>query len=289
MDWMERMNEALAYLEEHLEGEIDFREVARIARCSPYHFQRVFSYMAGTTLAEYIRRRRLTLAAFALQQGGQKVIDVALRYGYESPTAFTRAFTALHGMTPSEAQRGGHSFTAYPPISFQISIKGVTAMNYRIEEKDAFRVVGAKLTTTMLGKEGFKKIPAFWQETFQSGKAKQIAALINQEPYGMLGLSAGDWHSEETFDYYIAAATDKPVPEGLVEYTIPAGTWAIFEAKGPNPATIQGLQQRVVTEWLPTSGYEYGDGPDIEIYIEDDQQSADCLSYVWLPIKKKQG
>lgn len=289
MDWITRMNSAVGYIEAHLEEEVSIKEAARIASCSPYHFQRVFSYMAGTSLAEYIRRRRLTLAAFALQRGGEKVIDVALRYGYDSPTAFSRAFAALHGMPPSRAREGHHSFTAYPPLSFQISIKGVHAMNYRIEQKEGFRIVGKKLRADMQDKKGFQEIPQFWGRCAQDGTLGQVAALINQEPYGVLGVSVGEWQKEETVDYYIAAATDRPVPEGMEAYDVPAGTWAVFEAVGPNPETIQTLQHRILTEWLPSSGYEYADAPDIEIYLDTDQRSKECKTYAWLPITPKKG
>ena len=287
MDWMQRMNEALAYVEAHLDDEIDLKVVSKIAHCSPYHFQRVFSYMAGTSLAEYIRRRRLTMAAFALQQEDAKVIDVALRYGYDSPTAFSRAFAALHGMPPSEARQAQRPLTAYPPLSFQITVQGVTAMNYQIEERASFRVVGAKITVPVQHKEGFAQIPLFWQRAYADGTVPALIGLMDGEPKGVLGISVGNWQTHDTVDYYIAVASDQSAPAGLEAYTVPASTWAIFEAIGPNPATIQGLQHRVVTEWLPSSGYDYGDAPDLEIYASVDQTAPDCKSYVWLPIVKK--
>jgi AraC family transcriptional regulator len=142
MDSLEKMNEALSYIEENITNEIDFKEVARLAFCSEYHFQRMFSFLAGITLSEYIRRRRLTLAAFELNNSNIRIIDIAVKYEYNSPDSFTRAFQVLHGITPSEARKNGQSLKAYPRMTFQLSIKGGSELNYRIEEKEAFRIIG---------------------------------------------------------------------------------------------------------------------------------------------------
>jgi AraC-type DNA-binding domain-containing proteins len=144
MDLLEKMNGALIYIEENLTNDIDFKEAARLAFCSEYHFKRMFSFLSGITLSEYIRRRRLTLAAFELINSNIRIIDVAVKYGYGSPDSFTRAFQSLHGVTPTEARNIGQSLKAYPPMTFQLSIKGGTQMNYRIEEKEAFRIIGIK-------------------------------------------------------------------------------------------------------------------------------------------------
>lgn len=287
MEWIGRMNAAVAYIEANLDGEIDMKEVGRLASCSVYHFQRVFSYMANVTLAEYIRRRRLTRAAFDLQGGAEKVIDIALKYGYDSPTAFNRAFQQLHGMPPSEARADGKSFVAYPPLSFQITIQGVTAMNYRIEQKDAFRVVGMKLATTSENDLSAQEIPAFWEKVAKEGTIPRVCALMDGEPTGLMGICVGSWSQESTFDYLIAATSSKPAPEGMEAYAVPAATWAIFECTGPMPLAMQDMQRRVMTEWLPTSGYEYANAPDIELYSDGDNSKADYKSWIWLPIVKK--
>jgi len=281
------MNDAIAHIEENLDGEIDYSQTAKRANCSAYHFQRVFSYMAGTSLAEYIRRRRLTLAAFDLQSGDMKVIDVAIKYGYDSPTAFSRAFQTFHSMTPSEARDTKKSFTSYPPISLQIIIKGVTAMNYRIEKKSEIRIVGIKLATTVDEGKNLCDIPEFWAQCHQSGQTPKIAALINKEPFGLLGVCVMPSTGGPEFDYYIAAPTDQPAPEGMAEYVIPASQYAIFECIGPMPNAIQDLTQRIFTEWLPTSGYEYGGAVDIEVYSDGDTSSKDYKSEIWVPIVKK--
>lgn len=285
MEWLERFNKAIGYIEENLDGEISYEHAARIACCSVFHFQRMFAYIAEVPLSEYIRRRRMTAAAFALQTTDEKIIDLALKYGYDSPTAFNRAFRSIHGISPSEARLEGAVLKAFPRISFTISIKGEEQMNYKIVTKKAWRIVGVKEHMDMNVEECFAKVPLFWQKTIQSGIIPQLLGLLDQEPFGLLGVSA--CMNGKDFDYYIAVATDKPVPENMVEYEIPAETWAVFECVGPMPGAIQELQKRIVTEWLPTSGYEYANAPDIEVYFEGDQQAADYRSEVWLPIVKK--
>ena len=146
MDWLEHMNAAMDYIEVHLADEISYDRAARLACCSTYHFQRMFSYLAGVPLAEYIRRRRLTLAAFELRGGKCKVIDVALKYGYESPEAFSRAFKKLHGAMPLAAREAGVPLKAYPRMRFHITIQGNKEMNYRILQREAFRVFGLATT-----------------------------------------------------------------------------------------------------------------------------------------------
>lgn len=288
MDWLGQLNDALRYIEDHLEGEIDLTQTAKIACCSAFHFQRMFSYMAGVPLAEYIRRRRMTKAAFDLQNTEDKVIDIALKYGYDSPTAFNRAFQSIHGVSPSAARQEGVLLKAYQPISFKITIRGEAEMNYRIEHHDAFRIVGPRLTCPWSPEkqEGFALVPKFWGEHHQKGTIPILCGIMNEPPMGILGVSVGDWQTAGSFDYYIAVSSDQPAPEGMAEYEVPACTWAIFECKGPMPTAIQAMQQRIVTEWLPNSGYQYADAPDIEQYTEGDQSSGDYVCYIWLPIKK---
>ncbi|MEL7608941.1 MAG: AraC family transcriptional regulator [Bacillota bacterium] len=284
MEWIDRLNEAMAYLEEHIEG-AELSRMAQIACCSPFHFQRMFSYLADVPLSEYIRRRRMTRAVFDLKSGAQRILDIALKYGYDSPTAFNRAFQSVHGIAPSAARLEGAPLKAYPPISFKITVKGEAQMNYRIENRGAFRIVGVKAHYEMNAEENFLEIPTFWRQTVQSGAFAKLFPLMNGKPAGILGVSA--CMNGKDFDYYIAVASDMDAPEGMESFAVPACTWAIFTCVGPMPSAIQTLQKRIVSEWLPSSGYEYANAPDIEVYFEGDQQSADYRSEVWLPIEKR--
>ena len=286
MEWLERLNHVVDYIEEHLAEEIRYDEAAKIACCSTFHFQRMFSYIAGVPLSEYIRRRRMTVAAFELQQSTVKVIDLALRFGYDSPTAFNRAFQSVHGVPPTAAKETGVALNTYPRISFHISIKGDAKMDYRIEKKEAFRIVGLKTPLEKDIEKNFQSVPMFWQKVSQSGAIPKLCTLITGEPNGILGVSA--CLGEEAWEYYISVTSDLPIPEDfpdLCAYTVPASTWAVFPGKGTMPVSIQELEKRIVTEWLPASGYEYANAPDIEVYQNADPQNA--VFEVWLPIVKK--
>ncbi len=281
MEWIDRLNAAIDDIEAHLTGEIDYERLGRIACCSAYHFQRMFAYMAGVPLSEYIRRRRMSLAAVDLQSGGEKVIDVAAKYGYSSPTAFNRAFQSIHGVAPSAVRQGGVTVRSYPPLTFKITVKGVEEMNYRIEERGPFRIVGTSVPLDRDIEKNFQCVPAKWAEVAADGTLGRIAALMDGHPMGVLGVSC--CNDEEQWRYFIAAASTKEALD-LEAYTVPAATWAIFPGQGPSSA-IQELERRVVTEWLPTSGYEYGDAPDIEVYLDPDPQ--DAKFEVWIPVVKR--
>ena len=282
MEWLEKLNEALQYIEENLDKKIEYEKAAKIACCTTYHFQRMFSYIAGTPLSEYIRNRRLTKAALDLQSG-DKVIDVSIRYGYESPTAFNRAFQKVHNVSTSVAQKEGTFLKAYPPISFKITIKGVEEMEYRIVKKEEMRVVGAKALLEKNIEDNFKTVPMLWQEVAQSGKIMEITSLMDENSTGVLGVSACMDYLDK-WEYYIAVETNKEIPKGLEEYTIPACTWAVFPGEGQMPTAIQEIEKRAITEWLPTSGYEYADAPDIELYLNQDPMNSKFE--VWVPIRK---
>jgi len=282
MEWIDRLNKAIEYIEENLRGQIDYEQLGRIACCSSYHFQRMFSYMAGMPLSEYIRKRRMSLAAVDLQGGDAKIIDVAAEYGYSSPTAFNRAFKAIHGIAPSAMRDEGVSVKSFPPITFKITVKGVEEMNYRIETKDAFRIVGVSVPLEKEIEKNFAVIPSKWQEIAMNGTLQKLMQMMDAEPMGVLGIST--CNEEEPWRYYIAVATSKERGE-FEEYTVPAATWAVFPGAGTNQS-IQELEKRIVTEWLPTSGYEYGDAPDVEVYLNADPQNAKYE--VWIPVTKKQ-
>ncbi len=282
MEWIERLNEAIGYIEEHLTQGIDYEQLGRIACCSSYHFQRMFTYMAGVPLSEYIRRRKMSLAAVDLQGKDMKIIDVAGKYGYSSPTAFNRAFQSVHGIAPSAVRNEGVPVKSFPAITFKITVKGVEEMNYRIEKKEAFRIVGVSVPLYQEIEKNFTVIPPKWQEISMDGTLQRLIGMMDAQPMGVLGVSV--CNDREPWRYYISVATSQAA-DGLEEYTIPAATWAVFPGEGTNES-IQELERRIVTEWLPTSGYEYGDAADVEVYLNPDPQNAKYE--VWIPVVKKQ-
>lgn len=283
MEWLDKLNESIKYIEDNLQGNIDYNKAAKIACCSTYHFQRMFSYIAGVPLSEYIRQRKMTLAAFDLQKGG-KVVDVSYKYGYESPTSFNRAFQKIHNVSPSIASKEGTILKSYPPISFKITIKGVKDMEYQVVRRNEIRIVGFKKEMSKNIEENFEEVPKFWGEVSQNNKLNEVISLMDENSKGVLGVSAC-MDIMDKWEYYIGVETNKEIKEGMCEYIIQPCTWAVFPGKGKMPEAIQEVEKRAITEWLPSSSYEYANQPDIELYLNSDP--LDSVFEVWIPIKEK--
>lgn len=291
MDSLERFNQAMAYIEAHLTDELDMRQVEKLAACSEYHFRRMFSFLAGVSLSEYIRRRRLTLAAFDLLQSEVSVLDTAVKYGYSSPDAFSRAFTALHGFTPSQSRRGRESLKAYPRLTFQLTVQGAEEMEYSLREKPPFRVVGLKRRVKLVYEGVNPEIAAMWHSLDEPTIAT-LKTLSNVEPSGLLSASTNFSEGRPEggeLDHYIGVATTQPGPDGLERLEVPAGSWAVFESVGPFPATLQSIWARIYSEWFPTSGYEHREGPELLWNEGKDTASPTFRSQIWIPVKKQSG
>lgn len=286
MEWIKSLNQSIEYIEEHLTEEIDLDQLAKIACCSSFHYQRMFAYMAGVPLSEYVRRRRMSLAAVDLAGGDKKIIDVALKYGYTSPTAFNRAFQAIHGIAPSLVKGEGAAVKSFPPLAFSVIVKGAEPLDYRIEKKDAFRIIGISQPLHKEIERNFEIVPNMWQTAVMNGTMQRLAQKITAQdslPAGLLGVSVCS--DQEQWKYYIAVAVNADQDsDGFESCTVPAATWAIFPGSGTN-ISMQELERRVITEWLPTSGYEYADAPDVEVYLNPDP--ANAVYEVWIPVQKK--
>lgn len=281
MDWVSGMNAAMERLEAQLLEEVDITELARMVGLSPFHFQTVFCCMTGVTLGEYVRRRRMSRAAADLQDG-MRVIDAALKYGYQSPTAFNRAFRQVHGIAPSDARRRGAALKSYPPLRFQITIRGAEEMNYRIVPMDAFTMLVKKREFDV--ETGFEKAPAFWDEYRADGEPAVR---------GLYGVCRDPEDGAGTFTYMIGdrCEPDAPIPDGYEKITVPAFTWAVFEDRGQLPEALQRLNRRIFAEWLPGNGeYELAAGWNIEEYNAVDMQNGVWdESYrfaLWAPVRR---
>ncbi|WP_377864055.1 GyrI-like domain-containing protein [Bacillus sp. R86525] len=290
MDSLKNMNAAMRYIEDNLTHEIDFKEVAKIAFCSEYHFKRMFSFLAGISLSEYIRCRRLTLAAFELKDSNAKVIDVAIKYGYNSPDSFTRAFQNLHGITPSEARSTIRSLKAYSPMTFQLSIQGGSEMNYRIEEKEPFQIIGIQKRVPIVFNGVNEEIASMWK-SLESQSIDILKSLSNIEPTGIISASTnfseGRMEEKGELDHYIGVATTKDCPKQFKQLEVAASTWAIFEAVGPFPDALQNVWGRIYSEWFPSSNYELAEGPEILWNEQKDISSPNFKSEIWIPVLKK--
>ncbi|WP_028546257.1 AraC family transcriptional regulator [Paenibacillus taiwanensis] len=289
MNLLAQMNGALHYIEANLTSTIDMKEVAKHAQCSEYHFTRMFSYLAGITLSEYIRRRRLTLAALELYNSKIRVVDIAIKYGYGSADSFARAFYGIHGITPSEARQSGHSLKAYPRMTFQLSIRGGHEMDYRIEEKEAFRIVGLMKRVPLIYEGVNPDIAAMWG-SLKEQQIEQLKQLSNQIPTGLISASVNFEegrleHGE--LDHYIGVATTKECPAGYAALEVSASTWAVFTAVGPFPQRLQEVWGRIYSEWFPSSHYEIAVGPEMLWNEHKDVASPAFKSEIWIPVVKK--
>ncbi len=250
----------------------------------------MFSFLAGTTLSEYIRRRRLTLAAFELKDPNVKVIDIAVKFGYSSPDSFTRAFQNFHGITPSEARNAGAALKAYPPISFHLSIRGGNEMKYRIEEKAAFRVIGIKKRIPLVFKGINPAIASMWKGLTEN-TLNDLLKLSNVQPFGLINASAnfsqGRMEERAEFDHYIGVATTGFCPDHFSILEVAPSTWAVFEAIGPFPDTLQDVWGRIYSEWFPSSSYEQIEGPEILWNEKKDTTLPMYKSEIWIPVSKK--
>ncbi|TDQ40814.1 AraC family transcriptional regulator [Aureibacillus halotolerans] len=286
MTWVESLQQAIDYMEIHLRGKLDVTEVAKQANMSPFYFQRMFTLLTGMTMGEYHRGRRLTLAAQELCTTDTKIIDIAYAFGYDTPEAFAKAFRNQHGCTPTEARNGKGERQSYNRLVIQVTLKGVEQMKYRIEERNAFSVVGLKKEFSMDMVENQHQIPQFWNQVNGDGTTDRLVALNDGDIKGVLGVCVD--LSDETskrIDYWIAAASKQETHEEFSTLKMPAAKWAVFEVHGAMPHAIQEVWEKIYSEWFPSSGYKPVGGPDFEMYTDDDPYDPNCYSEIWISVK----
>lgn len=288
MDYVTGIQSAINYIEQHICDELDYEIISKEAACSTFYFQRIFGILCGVTLGEYIRNRRLTLAGSELINTNEKIIDIALKYGYESPESFTRAFSKFHGITPSDARKDSRKLKSFSRLSVQIIMKGGSVMNYKIIEKPAFKVLEKVKKQSVKQEENKISIPDFWTKSHNDGTVKFLTETAVNKDF-IFGICYGNIQKEaKNFDYAIAAMCDENcnVPEGFRIKEIPARTWAVFECVGAMPDAVQNTWHKICAEFFPTSGYTPTYEMDIEAYTQGDMSAADYKSEIWVPIKK---
>lgn len=294
MDWITGIQKAIDYIEERMSEEIDFEAAAKEACSSVFHFQRVFGIMCGYSLGDYIRMRRLSLAAEELIRTDSKVVDIALKYGYDTPEGFTRAFIRFHGITPTEARRGGN-VKSFSRLSVKLILTGGSVMDYRIEKLDAFEVICKRKIVEKSADSGAGvDISAFWGECAADGSTQKIISYFPKEPKlkGLLGICFSEEMevSESKFPYGIGVEYDgRPVEGDELEIVeIPAHTYAVFTCKGKMPEAFEETYRKIVSEFFPQSGrYEYGQGIELEVYPSDRVSDPDYTCEIWIAVNEK--
>ncbi len=276
--WAESIQSAVEYMESNLAGELSVKDIAAKAYVSEFYFQRIFSALCGITLGEYIRCRRLTLAGEELSSSDVRVIDVALKYGYESPDSFAKAFTKFHGISPSAAKEKGASLKHFAPIKIKLKLEGGNMLEYKIVKKPAFTVMGR--SRRFNSDTSYTEIPKFWTEHFSTGGGEFVCGM-----YGVCLDADG-----KDFDYMIADnyMPQKEIPEGYEARTIPAGEWAIFPCRGECPKALQDVNTRIWSEWLPScKEYTLAGNYSLEMYAyAPSEKPEDTYSEIWIPVIK---
>lgn len=285
MRWTETISDAIQYIENHITDELTANEIAKQVHTSPFYFQKGFAMICGYTVSEYIRNRRLSIAGTELAAGKSRIIDTALKYGYDSPDSFTKAFTRFHGVTPVRARRDKAMLKSFAPLKLKVSFEGGYLMDYRIEKKSAFTVMGNAKTFSY--ENAKKEIPLFWREHYAEGKGKTVK--------GVFGLNIDEKMGGDSFEYLIADPYDgkENVPEGFVLRTVPEFTWAVFPCRGAMPQALQDVNTKIFTEWLPAlKTYEFAAGYCVEMYDDATKYAlgtndpAYCCE-IWIPVKMK--
>lgn len=285
MEWIEAIGKAIQYIEEHITEDLTVERIAEHVNTSSFYFQRGFAMLCGFTISEYIRNRRLALAGNDLAAGKEKIIDIALKYGYDSPDSFTRAFTRFHGVTPITARKESVMLKTFAPLKIRLLLEGGYFMDYKIVKKEAFTVIANAKTFSYEG--AGETVPRFWQEHFRDGKGKTVM--------GMYGINIDEKMGQDTFEYLIADPYNPvaEVPEGFITKVIPAFTWAVFPCRGAMPDALQGVNKKIFSEWLPAlKDYQFAAGYCVEYYDDPEKYAEGTLDKnyyceIWIPIKQK--
>lgn len=290
MDWITGIQRALDYTEEHLTEKINYEAVAKQAYSSAFHFQRMFTMLCGFSLGDYIRMRRLTLAAEELVRASDKVLTIALKYGYETPESFSRAFTRFHGITPTDARRGGN-VKSFSRLSVKLILSGGNTMDYRIEKKDVLKIICKKKEITKpQGDTAAADISAFWNECSKNGTMEEICKYGRFDHLGgVLGVCFSGEMADSGFPYGIGAEYNgTPLCDDVLDIVdIPAYTYAVFQCKGKMPDAFKKTYQQICTEFFPQSNYEYGNGVELEVYPSAEVQDPDYTCEIWIAVNEK--
>lgn len=281
MQFIDRFNRALEYIEQNLDAVIDNTELEKITCMSKAQFNRFFSAITEMSLSDYIRSRKLSQAAQDLRNSSLKIIDIANKYGYDSSAAFSRAFKNFHLISPYEAKTKNSSVFNIPPLKLEFNLKGGSKMKYYLKETEPFYLIGKSIPISDSFDENKNIIPEFWNESHRNGLINELVPQIDYEPQGIIGANTLEGGK---YKYYIAVASDKD-NENYDKFLVPKTTWAVFTGRGTTQ-DIQNLYKEVFEEWLPTSNYEYGGAVDLEVYKNANPMDMDFE--LWISVINKE-
>jgi AraC family transcriptional regulator len=283
MDLTKGIQRAIQYIESNILDELDVAEIAKRAYVSPFHFQRLFHLLSGMTLGEYIRSRRLSLAAAEMQSGDCKIIDLSMKYGYDTPESFSRAYARFHGILPSAAKIRGAKIKSLSPLSIKVSLQGGSVLTYSVEEMKGFRMLGKGIRHG----EGYEAQIQFWQRCFMDGTSTELAAYSTSPGKELFGVVDGASYDGKTQMYYVAVICDTEIaPAGYQVIEIPARTWIKFNCRDMVERDEEAeIWQRIYAEYFPASDYmpnEY----QMMVYPAGDGSYPEMLGEIWVDVKK---
>ncbi len=287
MEWNDKLQIIIDYVENHLqrtEEPINVDEIAKIAGCSFDFFQKVFSYIKGISFSEYVRYRKLTLAGYDLKSTNLKIVEISFKYGYDSPTSFTKAFQLFHGISPKKARDEDAKLKVYPKM--QIMIK--QDYSWRIEDKPSFRLIGKSRKFSCVDGKHFIEIPEFWSECYKNGVINNLISLDDANQKGLFGMFEPVNDQENEIEYSILVKSNQILPEGFHEFIVPEATWAVFDCIGRLPESIQQGWKYLNEEWLIQYPFKHAPCPEFEWYSDSNSFSKDYLSQIWIPILKEE-
>ncbi|MGC4018467.1 MAG: AraC family transcriptional regulator [Muricomes sp.] len=283
MEWSEKLQEIINYVENHLqrkEEPIDNKEISKIAGCSFDFFQKVFSYMNGISFAEYVRSRKLTLAGYDLKSTNMRVIDISYKYGYDSPTSFTKAFQQFHGVSPKEARNSDMELKVSPKMQISQSQE----YSWRLEQKNSFRLIGKSIKVSCQDNQHYIKIPEFWNECQRNGVFSKLISMDTGNPKGLFGMLGAYDNQTNEIEYSVMVMSEQELPQEFIEIIIPGVTWAVFDCRGAVPQAIHKGWKYLNEEWLIKYPFQHAKCPELEWYSDGNTFAEDYLSQIWIPI-----
>ena len=294
MELIDELSKTIDYIEDNLLKDISVKKMSRKVGISEYYLQRSFQILTGYSISEYIRNRKLYLAARELSCSSNKIIDIAYKYGYETPESFTKSFTKFHGNTPSNVKRGG-KYNPFNRIKVTISIEQGEEMNVKITPMFPIKLIGFESEFNF--ETSYKEIPKFWDEICEKHCTRIYAGEdpITPEEHAIVDNCIGEYAlcmdgNSKTFKYMVAGRyTGGDVPSGMKLVELERGDWAVFDCYGPNPKTLQETNTKIFNEWIPNNQeYEVRANYNIEWYdCTSDMKDSNYHSAIWIPVKKK--